>query len=158
MKLAGDDGKVPFCTECNKYWFDSFASSAMVLVANEFDEIVLLRQGYISDIYTTLVSGYISPGETAEQTAVREVKEEVGITLDSLEYDGTVWFDKGDLLIHCYVGRTHKSDLVLSQEVDSAEWAKAEDVAKTLYPDAPGNAAYALYKNFMKRRGTPLST
>lgn len=40
-KMAGDDGEVPFCYECNKYWFDSFESCVIVLVYNEFDEIVV---------------------------------------------------------------------------------------------------------------------
>ena len=43
-KMAGDDGEVPFCYECNKYWFDSFESCVIVLVYNEFDEIVVCMQ------------------------------------------------------------------------------------------------------------------
>ena len=50
-KHAGDDGDVPFCEACNKYWFDSFASASIVLVVNEYNEIALLTQGYLSDKY-----------------------------------------------------------------------------------------------------------
>lgn len=149
---AGDDGDVPFCTECNKLWFDAFSNASIVMVVNEFDEIALLRQSYMSDKYTSFVSGYITPGETAEETAVREVKEEIGVTLDSLEYDGTVWFEKLELLMHCFIGRAKKCDLVLSQEVDSAEWTPAEEVVNTIFPEAPGNAAFAMYKKFMRKR------
>ncbi len=150
-KKAGDDGNVPFCPTCQRYWFDSFGSCSIVLVANEFNEIALLRQGYLSDKYTSFVSGYITPGENAEETAIREVKEEIGVDLDSIEYGGTYWFAKGDLLMHAFIGRAKKCVFSLSQEVDSAEWVKAEDVPKTLFPDAPGNAAYAVYKIFMQR-------
>ena len=92
-KIAGDDGYVPFCKQCNKYWFDSFSSVSIVLVANQYNEIALLRQFYMSDKFTSFVSGYITPGENAEETAVREVKEELGIDIDRLEYAGTYWFD-----------------------------------------------------------------
>ena len=77
-KEAGDDGLVPFCVPCNRYYFDIFPSCVIVLVANEFDEVVLLRQSYLSDKYHTFVAGYMCVGETAENAAVREVKEEIG--------------------------------------------------------------------------------
>lgn len=149
-KPAGDDGNVPFCVQCNKLWFDSFASCSIVLVANEYHEIALLRQSYMSDKYTSFVSGYITPGETAEETAIREVKEEIGVTLESMEYVGTYWFEKTECLMHGYIGKAKKCELVLSSEVDSAEWTKAEEVVRTLFPDAPGNAAFALYKKYME--------
>lgn len=151
-KKAGDDGDVPYCSSCSKYWFDSFASCVIVLIYNEYDEIVLCRQGYLSDRYTSVTSGYITPGENAEETAVREVKEELGIDLESLEYAGTVWFDKGDMLMHGYVGFTHKCELVLSEEIDSAEWVPYEEAPKTMFPDSPGNALYAVYRKFLEMR------
>lgn len=150
-KLAGDDGNVPFCEKCDRFWFDSFSSCVIVLVANEYNEIVLLRQGYMSDKYSTFVSGYISPGENAEEAAYREVEEEIGIALDSLEYAGSYWFDKKECLMHGFLGKTSKCDLILPSEVDSAEWTKAEDVANRIFPDTPGNAAFAIYKKYMKR-------
>lgn len=152
MKDAGDDGKVPFCLSCKKYWFDSFSDAVIIMIVNEFDEIVLLKQGYMSDKYTSFVSGYITPGETAEKTAIREVQEEIGVTLTSLEYDGTVWFEKNELLMHCFVGHTKKCEFMLSPEVDSAEWVYCEDVIKTLFPESPGNAAFIMYKKFMDNR------
>ena len=148
---AGDEGMVPYCEPCKKMWFDTFASCVIVLTYNEFGEVVLQRQGYLSTEYSTLTSGYITPGENAEETAMREVKEELGLDLESLEYTGTYWFEKGDMLMHGFIGFAHKADLVLSEEVDSAEWVPAEDVPKTLFPDSPGNAAYAVYREFMKR-------
>lgn len=106
---------------------------------------------YMSDRYTSFVSGYITPGESAEETAVREVKEEIGVKLNTLEYAGTYWFAKKELLMHGFIGRAKKCNLVLSQEVDSAEWTPAKEVVKTLFPDVPGNAAFAIYRKFMER-------
>lgn len=153
FKAAGDDGDIPFCTSCNKYWFDSFADAVIVMVVNEHNEIALLRQGYLSDKYTSFVAGYITPGESAEETAIREVKEEIGVELEKLEYDGTMWFPRGELLMHRFIGRAKKCELVLSKEVDAAEWTPCKEVSKTLFPDAPGNAAFAMYKKFMESIG-----
>ena len=149
-KLAGDDGYVPFCEQCNKYWFDTFSSCSIVLVANQYNEIALLRQQYISDKFSSFVSGYITPGENAEETAVREVKEELGIDIEKLEYAGTYWFDSKELLMHGFIGFTSKSDLHLTGEVDSAEWVPALKAPEKMFPDRPGNAMHPIYRRYMK--------
>jgi NAD+ diphosphatase len=41
-----------------------------------------MKQSYIFKNSKVLVSGYVTIGETVEQTVVREVKEETGITVD----------------------------------------------------------------------------
>lgn len=151
-KPAGDDGKVPYCENCRRYWFDAFSSCVIVLVYNEFGEVVLSRQGYLSNQYATFTSGYINPGETAEETAIREVKEELGITIHNPEYSGTYWFEEHEMLMHGFLAYSPKCDLVLSQEVDSAEWVTADAVPLFIFPDSPGNAAFAIYRNYMKNK------
>lgn len=155
-RLAGDDGQVPYCETCEKYWFDSFASSSIILVANEFHEVVVLTQKYISDKYKTFVAGYMTPGETAEETAFREVKEEIGITLDRLEYAGTHWFSKKEILMHCFIGYAKKAEFVLSDEVDEAQWLPAEEVKNVIFPDSPDNAAFAILKKYLRSIGKEL--
>lgn len=108
-KSAGDDGEVPYCDNCHKFWFDSFSSCVIILVVNEYHEIAMLRQNYLSDQYWTYVAGYIKPGETTEETAVREVREELGLTLDRLEYGGTYWFAEREQLMHGFIGFTKKT-------------------------------------------------
>lgn len=152
-KLAGDDGHVPFCEACNKYWFDTFSSCIIVLVANQYHEIALLRQQYISDQFSSFVSGYITPGENAEETAVREVKEELGLDVEKLEYAGTYWFDAKDILMHGFIGFTAKADFTLSREVDSAEWVPAAKAPETMFPDRPGNAMHPIYRKYLKMAG-----
>ncbi|EGN57460.1 hypothetical protein PRBRB14_21770 [Hallella multisaccharivorax DSM 17128] len=41
LREAGDDGKVPYCDHCQKYWFDTFSDAVIVLVYNEKNEIAL---------------------------------------------------------------------------------------------------------------------
>lgn len=155
-KDAGDDGDVPFCATCNKYWFDTFSNCVLVLTYNEYDEIVLARQGYLSDKYATFTSGYMTPGEIAEETAIREVKEELGIDIQRLEYEGTYWFEAKQMLMHGFIGYAPKCEIVLSKEVDSAEWVPAVKAPDLMFPDGPGNAAYAIFKKFLKMRGLPM--
>ena len=152
-RQAGDDGPVPYCEACGKYWFDSFHSCVSVLTYNELDEIVLCRQDYISTKYLSITSGYITPGETAEQAAEREVAEELGLTLESLQYAGTYWYEGGSLLLHGYIGFAYKQPLVLSPEVDEAAWVPALQAKARMYPDRPGNAAAGVYRRYLQMRG-----
>lgn len=149
---AGDDGMVPYCDSCKKRWFDTFSTCVIVLTYNEFDEMVLAHQGYMSDKYAVITSGYIKPGETAEETAIREVKEELGLDLETLTCEGSNWFADNDMLMLEFMGFTHKRDLKLSEEVDSAEWVPILEAESQIFPDSPGNAEYDLYRKLLKLR------
>lgn len=147
-KQAGDDGAVPYCTDCQLYWFDSFASCIIVMVVNEYHEIAMLHQAYISDEYETFVAGFITPGETAEQAAVREVKEELGLDVEHIEYAGTHWFDKREQLMHAFIGHVKKRDFVLSKEVNAANWVAFDEAPNRMFPDRPGNTQHILYRQY----------
>lgn len=151
-KQAGDDGLVPYCEACDKLWFDAFGSCVIIMIVNELEEVVMLRQRYMSDEYMNFVSGYITVGETAEEAAWREVREETGLELDTLEYAGTWWFRPEELLMHGFIGRVQKQDFVLSPEVDAAAWIPLEKLPDYMYPDMPGNAQYGTYKVFLQRK------
>lgn len=148
-KNAGDDGTTPYCTRCDRFWFDSFGNSVIVMVVNEQNEIALLSQEYISKDFKTFVSGYITPGENAEETAMREVVEEIGIHLDRLDYAGTFWFSGKELLMHGFIGYAAKCDFTLSEEVDAAEWVPHKEIVDKIFPEKPGNAMHALYRQFL---------
>lgn len=149
-KPAGDDGMVPYCEKCNQYWFDSFADCVIVLVYNELDEIILVRQEYLSAQHSTLISGYITPGESAEETAIREVKEEVNADIERLEYAGTHWFARREQLMHAFIGYAPKCELKISKELDSAEWVPALEAPNTLAPERPGSCVYHIYRQYLK--------
>lgn len=150
VKNAGDDGNVPFCTVCGRYWFDTFASCVIILVANEQGKIALLKQKYLSDKYETFVSGFIKPGETAEETAMREVYEEIGITLKRLVYAGTYWFGSREQLMHGFIGFTDEKNFKLSVEVDAAEWVSVSGAPQRMFPETPENTQYPLLRKYVE--------
>ena len=150
---CGDDGMVPWCEACQKRWFDSFYSCVIVMTYNELGEIVLCRQNYLSTRYDTVTSGYITPGETAEEAARREVREELGIELESLEYAGTYWFVPGQQLMHAFLGFARRQPLHPSEEVDAAAWVPLAEAPKTMFPDLPGNAIHPMYRMLAARLG-----
>ena len=115
----------------------------------------LSRQSYLSDKYAVLTSGFICPGETAEEAAKREVKEELGLELEDLESGGTYWLARRDQLMHGFIGSCRKKPLAVSQELDSADWVPAMEVPKYIYPERYGGMIYPLYRQYLRKRGLP---
>lgn len=149
LKPMGDDGDTPFCEKCGKPWFDMFSSAVITLVVNEYGEAALLKQNYMSEKYMVLVSGFIKPGETAEETARREVHEEIGIELTDNRLVGTYWFAKKDMMMIGFIARAKKAELSLSGEVDEARWVPVEDAINLVQPE--GSVSYALLDEYLKR-------
>jgi len=156
MKPIGDEGDVPFCEKCCRPWFDMFSSAVIVLVVNEYGEAALLRQDYLSTEHRVLVSGYIKPGESAEDTARREVAEEIGIELTDEQLVGTYWFAKKGMMMIGFIAHAKKAEFMLSGEVDGADWIAAEEAIKLIH--SKGSVSYALLDEYLKRRVTDKET
>ena len=144
---------VPYCEPCAKMWFDMFSSCIIALVANEYHEIALLRQPSLSD-RGVFVSGYITPGESAEDAAVREIKEELGLDVEKLESTGTFWFKKRGQLMHGFIAKVKKQELICSHEIESASWVPAEKAPEIMFEDWNGNRAWDIYRSYMRETGT----
>lgn len=148
-KQIGDEGYIPYCEGCKRPLFDMFSSCVIVLVTNGEGQVALLCQNYISTQYHNLVSGYIKPGENAEETAYREVEEEIGLRLSSLDFAGTYWFDKKEQLMIGFIGKTDDRELKLSGEVDGAQWVDAKQALNMVHPK--GSVSYALIEYYLNK-------
>lgn len=144
----GDEGLIPWCENCGKPLFDMFSSCVIILVVNEFQEAALLRQSYLSTQYHNLVSGYMKPGESAEECATREVMEELGLPLESITIKGTWWFGRKEQLMIGFFGKAKKADFQLSAEVDSAQWVPMEQALAMVHPE--GSVSHSLIALYLK--------
>ncbi len=143
----GDEGLIPYCTECSVPLWDMFTTSVIIAVVNEFNEIALLKQDYVSTTKYVCVAGIMKMGESAEETAVREVSEELGLSVESLEFIKTYPYDKKEMLMIGYKATVKKADFCLSTEVDSAEWVRLEDAADRL---REGGIAWQIVKTVVE--------
>ena len=73
------------CGPCGTTHFPKIAPCIIALVTRG-DELLLARNaGFPGGMYSTL-AGFIEPGESAEETLVREVREEVGVEVGRMRY------------------------------------------------------------------------
>lgn len=146
-KEIGDEGQLPFCLTCNQPFWDMSSSSIICAVINEYNEIALLRQDYVSTQNYVCVAGMIKLGETSEETAKREIKEEIGLDVTKLTYINSYYYEKKQLLMFGYKAHVIKKEFTLSGEVDSAKWFPLSD-ALTLLRD--GGIAWQLVSSIIE--------
>jgi ADP-ribose pyrophosphatase YjhB (NUDIX family) len=135
----------------SKRWLrqvDEFSAGGLIVdLAGEVPKGALIgrtdRQGRL---LWSLPKGHIEEGETAEQAAVREVREETGIDGEILGELGTIdfWFVADGRRIHKtvrhYLMRRVSGELSDADiEVDEVAWVPLPDIRSQLaYPDERG--------------------
>lgn len=143
QREIGDEGLVPFCEPCGMPLFDMFSTCVICAVTNEQGEVALLRQGYLSDTRYVCVSGYMKIGESAEECAAREIKEEIGQDVTGLRFVRSYPYEKKEMLMLGFHAKVKKAELVLSSEVDAAEWVAYKDALGKI---REGSIAWQLVK------------
>lgn len=147
-KEIGDEGLVPFCEPCKVPLFDMFSTCVICAVTNECGEVALLKQGYLSDTRYVCVSGFMKIGESAEESAAREIEEEIGQKVEELCFVRSYPYEKKEMLMLGFHAKVKKADLVLSKEVDDAEWVP---FAEALGKIREGSIAWQLVKEVIEK-------
>lgn len=145
-KEIGDEGLIPYCNNCQTPLWDMFTTSIICAVVNEYNEIALLRQEYVSTTKHVCVAGIMQLGESAEETVKREVKEELGLDVLRLQYVRSYVYEKKEMLMLGYKVEVKKAEFQLSQEVDAAEWVAYENALDKL---REGSIAWQLVKEVL---------
>ena len=146
-KEIGDEGLIPFCEKCNVPLWDMFTTSIIAAVVNEENEVALLRQNYVSTSSYVCVAGIMKIGESAEETVIREVKEEIGLDVTKINFIQSYPYEKKEMLMLGYKAVVKKSDFIISGEVDSVKWVKFENALSHL---REGSIAWQLVKTVIE--------
>jgi NAD+ diphosphatase len=138
------------CTRCGMMHYPRLSPAAIVLVEKE-DRILLARSpGFPRGLYSVL-AGFVEPGESIEETVVREVREEAGIEVRNVQYFGSQpWPFPNSLMIGFtadYVGGELTPD---PGEIADAGWYTVDEL-----PELPPRTsiARAMIDDFVNRHG-----
>ncbi|MED5411126.1 MAG: NAD(+) diphosphatase, partial [Pseudomonadota bacterium] len=80
-----EDQRVLFCANCGEQYFPRINPCAIVLVTKG-REILLARSARFRTGFYSCLAGFIEVGESAEDTVLREVKEEAGVEIENIRY------------------------------------------------------------------------
>ena len=136
-KYSWDEGGVPYCKVDDIMFFDTPKPCIMVGVVKG-DEILLLKQSYLYKNSKVLLCGYIGKNERAEDTVIREVKEEAGINVDKLVFLGTEYVKDKELLMLSFVAEYKDGEINKSDEVEDLGWVKLDQALSQMEEDIVG--------------------
>ncbi len=110
------------CPACGLLAYPRISPAVMVLVSRG-DEFLLARSPHFRPGVFSALAGFVEAGETLEQCAIREVREEVGVEIANLRYfQSQPWPFPDSLMVAFfadYAGGTLKPD---PAEIEAADW------------------------------------
>lgn len=134
--VPSDKERAMVCRHCHNVVYPKIAPAVIVGVTDG-QRIVVTRYKDRPYRGLALIAGFCEIGETPEQTAVREVYEEVGLKIKSLKYFGSQpWGMDSNLLIGYFAEVDGDTQIVRDEhELALAEWidrSKIETPDKTI--------------------------
>jgi len=105
---------------------------AIVAVITNGDKVLLIQRAPTvrGGGYWAPVSGEVEPGETQEAAVVREVKEEVGLTVRPLRKVWENMSTRGTFRLHWWLAEYVGGELVLEKkEVSAARWLTVDEIS-----------------------------
>jgi isopentenyldiphosphate isomerase len=121
---------------------NTYYRTIFVLVKNERDEILIQKRSPTKDLYPNCwdlsVGGHVIYGDTYEETALRELEEELGIKADLMDL-----VEKGEVLVllpssneyfHVFEYKLKKTDSIklAIEEVVETRWLGLKDLKQSM--------------------------
>jgi len=110
------------CEACQHEFYPRLSPCVITVITRD-DHCLLARNAKFPSAYYSALAGFIEAGETVEAALHREVKEEVGITIDNLKYFGSQpWPFPGQLMLGFHAEYEGGEILVDGEEIVDAQW------------------------------------
>lgn len=140
---------VRVCPTCQIRYYPVQTPCIIVLVTDGDYCLLAQHQHSRTGSYTTL-AGFVEAGERIEQTVLREVFEEVGLTVKGLEYiDSQSWPFPAQLMLGFYAQYDSGTIVPQLEEIREAHWYHYRDLPKV---PPVGTIARQLIDGFVQRR------
>jgi NAD+ diphosphatase len=136
--VARLDERARECSKCGHVGYPRIAPAVMALVRRQ-RELLLARSPHFPKGMYSALAGFVEPGESLEETLVREVREEVGIEIANVSYfSSQPWPFPHSLMVAFtadYAGGELRPD---RSEIEDAGWFTPPDL-----PVLPGKISIA---------------
>ena len=126
---------IPYCESCQAFRYPGFNTAVSMLVLNRDRSRILLIQQYGRPFYV-LVAGYVDRGEDAEHAVVREVREELGLTVDTLRFNRSHYFAPSNTLMLNFTVTVAEDNPHPNWEVDAWRWFTLEEARASIKPNS----------------------
>ena len=122
--LSANGGSLRKCSSDGSEHYPRTDGAVIVLVKDSQDRVLLGRQKIWPERRFSCFAGFVEPGETFEQTVLREVFEESAIRLDSITYLGSQpWpFPASIMISFSALATNPESAKADGEEIEEIRW------------------------------------
>ena len=114
------------CKRCNLFFYPRISPSIIVMI-HKGKQILLARKPEFAPGIYGLIAGFVEPGESLEEALHREVKEEVGITVNNIRYFGSQPWPFPDSLMIAFEADYVAGEIrFVDGEIEAAGWYDAD--------------------------------
>ncbi|WP_193104296.1 NAD(+) diphosphatase [Brachybacterium sp. FME24] len=134
MLEAEVGGWVLRCREDGTEHFPRTDAAVIMAVRDSEDRLLLARNTNFRGRFHSVLAGFVEPGESLENAVAREVAEEVGVTVEEVEYVGSQpWPFPRSLMLGYRAWVPGPVELTLQEdEIAEARWFTREELAAAL--------------------------
>jgi NAD+ diphosphatase len=110
------------CPNCGLVNYPRLSPAVIVLISRG-DELLLARAPRFPAGMYSILAGFVEPGESLEETVVREVREEVGIEIQDIRYFGSQPWPFPNSLMIGFTATYASGEIVIEpEELTAAAW------------------------------------
>ena len=121
------------CPQCGLLCFPRLAPAVIVLVERG-NKLLLARSRHFAPGLYSVIAGFVEPGETLEEAVVREVHEEIGISIKDIRYFGSQPWPFPHSLMIGFTATYEGGEISLQDtEIEDAAWFVPDNL-----PPLPG--------------------
>jgi len=114
--------RAKWCEPCGVPWYPRVAPCVIVVIRRG-ERMLLARSSRVKRHFYSLIAGFVEPGETLEHAVVREVREETGLDVTAVRYQGSQPWPFPHQLMVGFFADYAGGELVLQQdELADAGW------------------------------------
>ena len=126
------------CPQCGLLNFPRLSPAVIVLVERGHELLLARPHHFLPGLYS-VIAGFVEPGETLEEAVVREVREEVDLTIKDIQYFGSQPWPFPHSLMIGFTATYADGEISLDDtEIEDAGWFAADNL-----PTLPGKISIA---------------
>lgn len=129
------------CTQCGRQEFPKICPAVITVITDSEDQILLAHNKKFRAGMYSHISGFNEPGETLEETVVREIREEINIEVKNVVYiKSQPWPFPNSLMLGFKARYSSGSIRPDGDEIEDAKWFTKDNL-----PDLPGEGSLSRY-------------
>lgn len=140
----GEGREIPWCPECGAFRYPMFNTAVSMVVLNRRKDRTFLIRQYGKPHYI-LVAGYVNQGEDAEDAVVRELREEMDFTVESIHYNCSHYFAPSNTLMLNFTVTVAEDEPHPNEEIDSWSCFTLDEAREAVKPSSLARAFLLRY-------------